>query len=197
MKVTRERATSEFTPIVGDGAIAGPDADGRMLPVLIIDTTSKPQLAELIRVHRFFNSGDVRSIWGRPEKSTTHVLLKLDFLAPIQAEVVLLFDVERQSGLVDQIVTARGLYLQSGVVGDLVSTTIDRPKVLVEVGVDDFRSIWEETLRRTLHRQLRRDHGADRKQAEQVAEEVIQNFRKFGSFRFPRSEPTATDVADT
>jgi hypothetical protein len=45
--VTKSRKTtvagSLVVPIVGDGAIAGPIADGRLLPVLILDTSARPE----------------------------------------------------------------------------------------------------------------------------------------------------------
>ncbi len=51
-------AQSLIVPIVGDAAMAGPVADGRLIPVLIVDTSKRPEVAELIRVHAHLPPGD-------------------------------------------------------------------------------------------------------------------------------------------
>jgi hypothetical protein len=50
--------------IVADGAIAaGPIGDGRLIPLLILDTTERSDLEEFIRVHQFLSPGDVNFQW--------------------------------------------------------------------------------------------------------------------------------------
>jgi hypothetical protein len=52
----------------------------------------------------------------------------------------------RRAGLVDQVLTARGLYLQQGVEGDRTSTTQDHTLVFVEVPSTDFAGRWEKVF---------------------------------------------------
>jgi hypothetical protein len=55
-------------PIVADAALAGPVADGVLVPVLIVDTSNRSDVAELIRVHKFLPSGDVMTNWALLDK---------------------------------------------------------------------------------------------------------------------------------
>jgi len=72
-------------PIVGDAAIAGQVAEGVNIPLVILDTAERPEVAELIRVQEHLPPGDVVSTWGgqkgRVEKE---VSLLLQFDRPIE-----------------------------------------------------------------------------------------------------------------
>lgn len=50
---------ADVVPIVADGAIASQVADGRMTPLVIIDTTDRPDVEELVRLHNHLSPGDV------------------------------------------------------------------------------------------------------------------------------------------
>jgi len=52
----------------------------------------------------------------------------------------------RRAGLVDQVLAARGLYLQQGAEGDRMSTTQDHTRVLIEVPSTDFARRWEKVF---------------------------------------------------
>ena len=124
-KVTMAR--SLVVPIVGDAAIAGPIADGRLIPVLILDTSARTDVAELIRVHELLPPGDAQSQWGLSRDNDDDVMLHLKFVRPMDLELILLLSVERQAILVEGMLSGGGVYLQSGVVGDRLSTTLDTP----------------------------------------------------------------------
>ncbi|MDE3170209.1 MAG: hypothetical protein KGL75_08700, partial [Acidobacteriota bacterium] len=53
-------------PIVADAAISTVGVHGgRMLPVLLLDCSARPEIAELIRVHDALGPCDVVSQWGQ------------------------------------------------------------------------------------------------------------------------------------
>src|SRR5439155_6801435 len=97
-------------PIVHDGAIAGPIADGRLLPVLFIDTSERRDVRELLRVHEQLGSGDVEFDWGLSLDNKDDAILYLRFLRPMEVKVILLFDVRRQAILVEGILSGGGAY---------------------------------------------------------------------------------------
>lgn len=42
---------ADLVPIVGDGSIAGPVAEGVNIPLVILDTSNRPDIEGIIRVH--------------------------------------------------------------------------------------------------------------------------------------------------
>jgi hypothetical protein len=69
-------------PIAGDAAIAQHGmGEGRMIPLLILDTTKRDDIDELIRIHEHLPPGDVNSQWGRIEHRRDRAIsLILQFL---------------------------------------------------------------------------------------------------------------------
>src|SRR6266536_2220208 len=61
----------DFVPIVADGAMAGPVAEGANIPLVILDTSKRPDIAEAIRVHAYLPPGDVASSWGESRATPT------------------------------------------------------------------------------------------------------------------------------
>jgi hypothetical protein len=62
-------------PIVADAAIATEwMGDGRLIPLIIVDTTDRLDLEEFIRIHQYASPGDAGSQWA--------TLAQLSQLAP-------------------------------------------------------------------------------------------------------------------
>jgi len=54
--------------IVADAALSTRGRHGgRMLPLLLLDTSDRPDIDEYIRVHASFGLGDVKAQWGKIE----------------------------------------------------------------------------------------------------------------------------------
>ena len=168
-------------PIVGDGAIATEQVlGGRLVPVLILDTSQRPDVAELVRVHQFLPPGDVTSVWGYRSVRARTVLLVLDFLRPSELKVLLKFDIAGQGKLVDFILDARAVCLQDGIPGDRLLTTMDHDRMIVEVTASPPR--WDKLLTRELKRDSRRK-GSTRQQASEAAERTIGEWRHLQKLR--------------
>ena len=173
-------------PIVSDAAIAAAAlGDGRLIPLLIIDTTARPDLTEFIRIQEHLPPGDVDIQWGFLPESKDRVALVLSFKKPLEAVAILEFDVVTQGVLVDQILTAKVLYLQSGRSGDRFKTTRDAVRVFVEVPDTGFRKRWDGLFHKQLARNMRAK-GLSGKQAKQAAAEAIEVMRSVGQLRMTR-----------
>src|ERR1700730_420478 len=60
--------------IVADGAIAHSGVgEGRLIPLVILDTSSRPDLEEYIRVHQYAGAGDVKCQWGQLCSAVTRI----------------------------------------------------------------------------------------------------------------------------
>jgi hypothetical protein len=172
--------------IVADAAIAaGGIHEGRLIPLVILDTTDRPDLEELIRVHQYISPGDARTQWGVIKGSTHKIALLLSFDRPIELAATLEFDVLKQGVLVDQILATNVIYLQAGREGDRFVKNPTAPKIFLEVPDTGFRDLWDDMFYRHIMKQMRKG-GLSRPQAKQAAREYIRQFRDFARSRMIR-----------
>jgi hypothetical protein len=173
--------------IIADAALAtGGVGDGRLIPLVILDTGERPDLEEFIRVHQYFPPGDVDSQWGKLRHSTGTVALILSFKRPAELVAILEFDIVKQGCLVEQILIANGLYLQAGREGDRLLKNPDAPKVLLEIPDTGYRQYSDHTFHQHIMKHMRK-RGLSRRQAREAASQSIMMWREFGQFRMPHT----------
>jgi hypothetical protein len=176
--------TTPYIRVVGDGLIASqPIGEGRMFPVLILDTRDHPGLVELVKAHATAPPGDVVTTWCTVEGDSDAVGLSLQFERPMEYSCALLFSLSSQGVLVDQILSTRGCYLQPGKPGDRLSKTLGSPQILIEVPLTGFEADWEAMYDKVLNRRFR-DSGLGRRAARRAAQDLKTEWRKkLGTFR--------------
>jgi hypothetical protein len=179
--------------IVSDAAVSTRGAfGGRLVPLVILDTSDRPDIDELIRVHQVsVKPGDVKIQWAERAGHEGHIALFLTFLRPIEATVIIEFDIARQGLLVEQALSGKGLYIQSGRDGDRVIKDPNRPKVLLEIPDVGFRKDWDGLFQKYLTKHFR-TKGLRRSDAKRAAQSAIGELRKLGSFRM-RDLPPASE----
>ncbi len=182
------KAEKEPVPIVSDAAVATRGlADGRIIPVLIIDTSFRPDIEDMIRAHKHIGAGDAKSVWSIPSRfDKSRIFLVLTMIKPSRCVIILEFNIARQGGVVDQIIHAQGLYIQPGKEGDRLSSTIDNERILVEVPSRHFRKEWDDILRKAITKDFQRK-GLSRNDAKKATESFIKEWRQFGSRRMWQS----------
>ena len=161
-----------------------PIADGRLIPLVIVDTSERQDIEEFVRAHAHLPSGDVTGIWAQPVKHKDYMALVLKFERPAEVSFSLRFNIARQGGLVDQVVQTRFLYLQPGRPGNRLAVTIDNPRILIAVPDAGF----DETWNRLWHKAMAREFvakGMSRQQAREASADVIREWRRFSEFRMP------------
>ena len=173
-------------PIVADAAMAsGLIGDGRLIPLVILDTSTRPDIDAMILAHDRFGPGDMGSIWCKSGLfDRDHIRLVLEPLKPVRCVIILEFDLPKQAGLVDQIVHTQALYLQAGRPGDRLSSTFDHPRIVTEIPCTDFLGRWNSIMRNALARDFRK-RGLPKRRALSAAEDVMRQGRELGSIRFP------------
>lgn len=170
-------------PIVADGMIASIGiGDGRMIPVLIVDTRDRPDIDHMVRAHQHLPVGDVETVWGSPTRLKGHVAVFLRFRRPVKCTAAILFDIIKQGILIDVALMAGAFYLQPGRSGDRVSDDIHAPRVLVEVAKGDFNRAWPNLFRLTLVKYFR-EHGLRRREAAAAAIQAIHQMREITAVR--------------
>ena len=167
---------------------------GRLIPLVILDTSDRPDLEEFIRIHQYSGPGDVNSQWATLEDGSDRVGLVLTFSGPMDLTVALAFDPDKQGGLVDQIIHAKGLYLQAGRPGDRLIKNPNAPKIIANIPDTGFAKVWEDIFFHAAVKRARAS-GLGKRQAKEVAREFITQWRKFGNFRMANkpSDVPSTD----
>jgi hypothetical protein len=173
---------AEVLRIVADGAIAhGHVGEGRIIPLVILDTTNRADVEEYIRVHQFTEPGDVKCQWGQVFGHDDTVALILSFQRPAQVVAIIEFELDRNHGsLIDQALAAKSIYIQAGREGDRLKHNLDLPKVIVEVPDLGFMEIWDDIYLRHTTAKIRAK-GASRADAKRLARTFIDDMRKISS----------------
>jgi hypothetical protein len=174
----RER---EPVPIVADGAIMTEGvADGKLLPLIILDTSARPDIEDLVLAHQDPNvSGDVTTSWLKQSwRDRSELRLLLEFVQPVACVGVVAFNLSRYAGFVDQIVQNEGLYIQLGRPGDRLKNTLTAPRMVVEIDCDDFRRFWEPIFLREAAKKLR-PGGMRERDVKAAAPQFVQEWRAF------------------
>jgi hypothetical protein len=154
-----------------------------MFPLVILDTTERPDIDAVIAAHDHGPPGDVRVQWGRLPHREETVTLILTLLRPVEAVVMVEFDLNKNHGvIVEQILQNRGLYVQPGRPGDRLKDDPQRPKIIVEVADTGFKATWDRLFLAHTALMLRR-RGMGRGEAKRAAKEVTGTIRKIASTR--------------
>jgi hypothetical protein len=181
---------AQVVPIVGDAAIATVGVGhGRLIPLIIIDATNRPDLAEVIRAQVHLPAGDVAVQWGLLPKRHDHIALLLKFQRPTERAAVVEFDIAKQGILVEHILQSNGLYIQAGKFGDRLKYDLNLPKMLLEVPDTGIRALWDKLYFDAVVKRARKD-GLGRRDAKEVARAAIGQIRELAKFRM-KSAPRA------
>lgn len=169
--------------VVADGGIANVAfAEGRILPVLIVDKRPLPALDDYLRAHEHNPPGDVVLQWAQPTFSSKTVFLRMTVTRPTDLVFAIAFDVSKQYSLVDSIIHSRGFYLQTGMPGDRVSATMGATRIIVEVPDLGFFPQWDRILSRNLSARFRK-RGLSKKEANEAVKGQMRSMRELWELR--------------
>ena len=170
--------------IVADAAVSTRGLHGgRLLPLLLLDTTGRPDIAELIRVHETFGTGDVKVQWGQVQGHEGTVALFLNFIRPLELFVVLEFDIVRQGILVEHALSGQGIYLaRAEHEQDRIGNNLNRPKVIIDVLDTGFAETWNDLFHKHLAQDFRKK-GLSRSDSLRAARSAIEELRRISNFR--------------
>lgn len=171
--------------IVGDAALSTRGLHGgRLLPLLLLDTSDRPDISEFIRIHsKTSELGDVKTQWCQIQGHDRTAVLLLTFIRPVELFMILEFDIVRQGILVAQALAGQGMYLAIAEhEADRLKENIDRPKVLIDVPDTGFGKTWDDLFYKHLAEDFR-GRGLSRSDSRRAARSAIEELRKFGSLR--------------
>lgn len=177
-------------PIVSDAAMSSESiGDGRFIPIIIVDTTNRPDIDDLVKFHDHIPSGDVHCTWGsnHPKQwkkpyNLDKLALFLEFERPSETFVILELDVVERGTVIDTILMSKAFFLQPGRIGELFMHDMEKPKILVEVPDTGFKEFWDELWHKSLIKKFKA-LGLNRSYAVQAADETIEQTRKMFAYR--------------
>lgn len=171
-------------PIVSDGAVAIKGlGDGRIIPILIINTSKRPDIEDMANSHKHLSPGDATSTWCSISRFNKNRLnLFLEFTKPSQCSFFLEFDVMAQGGVIDQIIQAESTYIQPGRDGDRLSSSFNSTRILVEIPSKHFRKKWDQIFSKAIYKKFKKN-GLPRNKAKLATKIFIEDWRSTGSIR--------------
>jgi len=117
-------------------------AQGKTIPLVILDTTSHPEIDKAIELHRDVANGNCFTIWGKL-KNEKFLTLSISILEPSPVDFTIFFSAQLQAHIVDLVVSAQMLYIQAGKPGDRLKHDLEKPKILIEVPSEKFSNEWK------------------------------------------------------
>jgi hypothetical protein len=181
-KIHHERERAPIAIVASAALAAERIGDGRLIPLLIVDTSSRPDLEELIRLHEFVSPGDVDLQWGHTGRSREKIALFLSFKRPMELVAIVEFDIVEEGVLVDEILSAKIMYLQAGKLGDSFLKNVNAPRIFIEIPDLGFRDAWDKMFHKRVAASFRA-RGLSRQEAKVSARNCIREIRKIGSIR--------------
>jgi len=176
--------------IIANGSLAGPVREGVNIPILVVDGTKIPALAEAIAAAKYERDGDVQTVWAQ-DRRTKNFILHVQLLRPTPAEFLIVFAMPKQAILIDGILESGAVYLKPGKDGDTFRSTFSDESLLVDVPTSEFNSRWPARYRGALMESLRRK-GLNAKEARVGAEETYAKLRLITTLRMPATSSPST-----
>jgi hypothetical protein len=175
---TRNAEEAEPVTIIHDAAMANPEfGEGRLIPLVILDVSNRPDVTDLISLHSSMPPGDVKVTWGRRTLSKKKIFLLFQFARPTEITICLEFNVEKYGALVDLVIGSQALYIQGGKSGDKLATTLDEPRIIIEVPDTGFSGEWGSIWAASLVKSFR-NRGLTRKEAKKAVFQHIESLRE-------------------
>jgi hypothetical protein len=171
--------------IVNDAGIANKDLNnGKLVPLLILDTTARPDIDQIIENHDSIDSGYASTSWTKTRQSDNYISLLLQFSKPVLCTILLEFYIPKYAGLIDSILESQAMYIQAGRKGDRLITTQEAPKVFIQVPkpTADFEVLWSE-LRKKVKLNEYKKMGYSKKESKQLFLEFQKKWEKIYKFR--------------
>lgn len=136
--------TTEVIDVVRDSSISTVGvADGKNIPLLILDTSDHPDIESAISMHKYSDEGKVSTIWGK-SLNGKQIILSVEIIEPYFVSFNLIFDSLKKAALIDLIISSQLLYIQSGTREDRIEHTLNNyeNRLLIEVPSSHFQNEW-------------------------------------------------------
>lgn len=167
-----------------------------MIPVSVVDFGDNQDIIDCIEAHAsLITPGDVTTSWGImpicPIRRPEELLLKIDFLQPMEATFAIRFSIEKGYNLIDGIMQSKALYLVADKQGQKISQIFMRAEnkgkkiknaILIDVPDTGAKAKWEEIFLKALSKKYQK-LGVSKNESQNMATELIKSMRELWKFR--------------
>lgn len=173
------------TNIVASSVVATSGvANGRNIPVVVVEDKSNNKIEEIIATHEFVPDGHCNSQWGRGLANNKEIVLKLEFDNPIIRTVIIYFDIIKFGIVVDQILHSQCMYLMTGNKDTKLVDDFNKNRILIEIPVYEFKDEWKSIYKNRFVKYLRKKKNLSKKEAQKIFDSMQQETSILKSFRF-------------
>ncbi|KIQ16403.1 hypothetical protein RT99_20215 [Flavobacterium sp. MEB061] len=165
--------------IIKSGKMSIPGiADGKIIPLLIIDETKSQKLKQLIKIHQGAPPGDIETIWITPlsmfTPKTMH--LQFNFSKHMDLSFCLIFEVKERYSLIDEIFQSQAIYLNTS---NKNADSMESIKggILVEIPATNSKQKWESLLLKTV-KDIYKKEKIGKKELNKITKEHITTMRQ-------------------
>lgn len=160
------------TEVVASAAIANVGvANGRNIPVVIVESDSDKKIEKLITTHQAVSNGSCTSQWGITV-GNEYVILVLTFSTPVEQKLFLFFDVIKYGIIVNQILYSKCMYLMTGNKDTKFSEHLNEPRILLEIPCDDFEGEWKKIYKKEFSKFLQKKHKLAKREADEIFDKI-------------------------
>ncbi|WP_415330918.1 hypothetical protein [Clostridium perfringens] len=157
-------------------------ANGKTIPVLIVDTTEDREIEKALLLHKGIGRGKVLTSWAG-SFDEKQIILCVDIIEPSPIKFKLIFEVVKNCATVDLIVNSQLLYIQPGKQGDKLKTTMSAPRIQIEVPSTHFYNEWYRIYEKNLIKYFCREKGLSKEVAKQATIDLYKEIGQFREFR--------------
>lgn len=179
--LSKRRTKVEGAPVVrvvSDAGIATPSvADGKLMPVLTLNSKDVPELTTMLDFHQNTPPGDVTSTWLVQRFSKSYMYLLLEFVKPTEMKVAIEFKLSKHPPVIDGIIISHGFYLRTNDTSDHFADDLESPCIIVEVPDETIPPYWEELYRKLTLKKIKKA-GYSKKEAQELSKEHISRMRE-------------------
>ncbi|PKP12605.1 MAG: hypothetical protein CVU08_09685 [Bacteroidetes bacterium HGW-Bacteroidetes-3] len=165
--------------IIKSGKMSFPGiADGKLIPLIIIDDSKSQKLKQLIKIHQDAPPGDIETIWGIPISmfAPKTLRLKFNFSKHMDLSFCLIFEVKERYSLIDEIFQAQAIYLNtSNKKADSIESV--QGGILVEIPATNAKPKWEKLLFKTV-KDIYKKEKISKKELNKITKEHINTMRQ-------------------
>lgn len=185
MKLARKRM-SDGTPIVSivsDSIIMQRNfADGKSIPLIIIDTEDKKEIERSIELHSGVKEGEVQFTWGRTP-DFKYILLYVESISPVEIKYMIAFELYKHCALLDIVLKSHLLYVQAGKKGDKLRDDLNKPKLLFAIPQSSYEVEITRLSQKAKMKRFR-DLNVERKDLKDVVKKFNEEWGNFTAKRF-------------
>ncbi len=157
--------------IVNDALVLQHDfCDGKPVPAIVIDTSNNNKIENMLKLHKNVDEGEMRFSRGMTTDKRNIILL-VESVSPIELTFSILFEIEKNYAIIDEILRSQMLIIQGGKQGDRFSYNPNSNKIVVEVPLTGFEDKWHD-IRKKYQRKRLKKMGVKKKDINNVMNDI-------------------------